>query len=183
MSTVAVFGGSFNPPHVAHVLAGAYVLSTFEVDQLLIVPAWSHPLGKNLAPFEHRVELCKLAFRDLQRTSTDPLERDLGESRTLLVLRALRERHPDWKLRLVIGSDILAETHKWFAWDEVVALAPPILLGRAGHPHPEAPLCVLPEVASRDVRSNLARGEDVHALLPREVLNYIREHKLYEATP
>lgn len=180
MTTVAVFGGSFNPPHVSHVLAVVYVLATQPVDEVLVVPAYGHPFGKPLVPFEHRFAMCERAFRDLRRVSISTIEAELGgDSRTLFTLQALRRLHPDWSLRLVVGSDILTEQHKWFAWDEVVTLAPLIVLGRAGYPAPGAPTPMLPEIASRDLRAAIARGEDVSAWVPREVLAYIQQHGLY----
>ena len=60
MPEIALFGGSFDPPHVGHLLAAAYVLATEPVDELWLVPVFEHPLGKKpAAPFEHRVELCE----------------------------------------------------------------------------------------------------------------------------
>jgi nicotinate-nucleotide adenylyltransferase len=180
MRRVAVFGGSFNPPHVSHVLAAAYVLATQPVDEVLVVPAFDHPFGKSLVSFEHRFAMCERAFADLRRVAISPIERELGgESRTLYTLQALRKRHPDWALRLVVGSDILNEQHKWFAWGEVVALAPLIVLGRAGHTAEGAPAPVLPDVASREIRVALARGEEPTAWVPQSVLAYVREHGLY----
>jgi nicotinate-nucleotide adenylyltransferase len=180
MRRVAVFGGSFNPPHVSHVLAVSYVLAVEEVDHVLVVPAWAHPFRKHLAPFEHRFAMCERAFADLRRVAVSDVERELGgESRTIVTLRALAQRHPDWAMRFVIGSDILGETHKWFAWDEIVALAPLIVLARVGFPAREPRAQVLPEAASRDVRAMIARGEDVSSLVPREVLAYLRAHDLY----
>jgi nicotinate-nucleotide adenylyltransferase len=108
------------------------------------------------------------------------IESQLGEtSRTLYTLRALQARNPDWAMRLIVGADILEERDRWFGWDEVVRLAPPIVLGRQGFEHPEAPFPLLPAVASRDLRARIARGEDVSALVPREALAYAREHALY----
>ena len=59
---VALFGGSFNPPHVGHVLAVTYALSVGLVERVLVVPVFEHALGKRLAPFEHRVEMSRRAF-------------------------------------------------------------------------------------------------------------------------
>src|SRR5579872_1448859 len=56
--TVAVFGGSFNPPHVAHVLACALLLSVQQVDRVLVVPTFRHPFAKSLAAFEERLRMC-----------------------------------------------------------------------------------------------------------------------------
>ncbi len=182
MTRVAVFGGSFNPPHVSHVLAAAYVLATQEIDRLLVVPANDHPFGKRLAPFAHRFAMCERAFADLSRVEVSPIERSLGgEGRTLHMLQALRASHPEWSLRLVVGGDILNESHKWFAWEEVVALAPLIVLGRQGHAAPGAPAPLLPELSSTELRAMLARGEDVGALVPRGVRAYIEAEELYRA--
>lgn len=181
MGTTAVFGGSFNPPHVSHVLAVAYVLATQPVDRVLVIPTYDHPFGKSLVNFAHRHAMCALAFADFARTEVSTIEREMGgESRTLLTLKALRSKHPDEKLRLVVGSDILNEAHKWFGWDEIVQLAPLIVLGRVGHAAPGAPAPVIPELASRDLRAMIERGEDVGTLIPRAVKQYLDQHKLYE---
>lgn len=178
--TLGVFGGSFNPPHVGHVLAAAYVLATEPVDRLIVVPAYDHPFGKALAPFAHRRAMCEAAFRDLARVEVSSIEQEMGAtSRTLYTLRELTARHPGCRLRLVIGADILHEKDKWFGWDEIERLAPPVVLGRIGFPHERAPVPVLPEVASREVRAMIARGDDVGAMVPRAVLAYARAHGLY----
>lgn len=177
---VGFFGGSFNPPHVAHVLAVGYVLATQALDLVLVVPTFGHPLGKALTAFPHRKAMCELAFRDLRRVEVSPIESELeAPSRTLLTLRALRARNPGWELRLIVGADILDERDRWYGWDEIEAIAPPIVLGRQGATHPAAPLALLPDVASRDVRARIGRGEDVSALVPRAVLDYATREGLY----
>ncbi len=178
--TVGVFGGSFNPPHVGHLLAVTYVLATEAVDLALVVPCFDHPFGKSLAPFAHRKAMCEAAFRDLARVEVSSIEQEMGAtSRTLYTLRELKQRNPTWSLRLIIGADILHEKDKWFGWDEIERLAPPVVLGRIGFPHDEAPLPVVPEVASRDVRAMLSRGGDVSAMVPRAVIEYARVNGLY----
>ena len=82
---VAIFGGSFNPPHLAHQMAALYVLETAAVDELWLVPAFRHPFGKALAPFADRLEMCELAAAALgTRVKVSAIERESGvESRTL----------------------------------------------------------------------------------------------------
>ena len=182
MSRVAVFGGSFNPPHVAHVLACALVLSTEEVDRLLVVPAFKHPFAKALAPFDDRVTMCGLAMGWLPGVEISRVEEELGgESRTLRTLEALARDHRDWQLRLVIGADILLEAPRWFGFDAIVKLAPPIVLGRAGVPESGAPSPLLPEVSSTQVRSAIARGawSEVEKVVPRAALAHARARGLY----
>ena len=184
MTRVAVFGGSFNPPHVAHVLACALVRSVEEVDRVLVVPAYKHPFAKALAPFEDRAAMCELAMAWMPGVEVSRIEEELGgESRTLRTLESLAADHPDWRLRLVIGGDILAEAPRWFGFEAIVKLAPPIVLGRAGVDQPDAGPALLPEVSSTQVRSALGRGawSEVEKLVPREVLAYVRERGLYAA--
>lgn len=182
--TVAIYGGSFNPPHLAHLLAVTVVLATEPVDDVLVVPTFQHPFGKDLAPFEDRVKMCELALGWLPRVSVSRIEESLGgESRTLRTLEHLRAEHPDWSMRLVMGADLLVESPKWFGFDRIAALAPPIVLGRAGVPHPNAPPAVLPEISSTDVRAKCkARDFDALApLVPRAVLAHIKARRLYES--
>ena len=184
MTRVAVFGGSFNPPHVAHVLACALVLSVEEVDRLFVVPAYKHPFSKALAPFDDRAAMCELAMAWMPRVEVSRVEEELGgESRTLRTLESLSRAHPDWHLRLVIGADILAEAPRWFGFDAIEKLAPPIVLGRAGFDAPGTYGVRLPEVSSTRVRAAISRGEwsDVEKLVPREVLAYARARGLYAA--
>ena len=179
---VAVFGGSFNPPHVAHVLASALVLSTHQIDRLLVVPTFQHPFPKALAPFDDRVTMCELGMAWLPRVEVSRVEAELGgESRTLRTLEHLTAKHPDWKMRLVIGADILLESAKWFAFDRICALAPPIVLGRKGVGGTAAPEPLLPDVSSTEVRSMIAEGRanELELLVPRDVLAHISANGLY----
>lgn len=179
---VALYGGSFNPPHVAHLLAGAYVLATHDVD-LWLLPCAHHPFGKDLAPFEHRARMCALVAGALgPRASVCAIEQELGgEGRTIDTVEALGRRFPGTRWRLVVGSDILHERHKWRRWEDLCVLAPPLLVGRGGVAPPPgfAPPVTLPQVSSTGVRRRLAAGEAVDALVPRSVLRYVHEHQLY----
>jgi nicotinate-nucleotide adenylyltransferase len=179
---VAVFGGSFNPPHIAHVLAVATVLCTTDVDRVIVVPAYQHPFAKQLASYDARVAMTDLAVGWLPRVEVSRVEEMLGgESRTLRTLERLQADHPEWSLRLVVGADILNEAHKWHGFDRIRAIAPLIVLGRAGIQAPGAPEPILPRVSSTDVRAAAACHDmsRLSALVPRQVAAYIEEHKLY----
>jgi nicotinate-nucleotide adenylyltransferase len=177
---VAIFGGSFNPPHASHVLAIAYVLATTDVERLVVVTAFKHPFAKTLAPFEERVRMCELATAIFPSVSVSRVERDL-DGLTFHTLEAMQREHPDWKMRLVIGADILLEADKWFRFDDVKKLAPPIVLGRAGVTGTTAPAPLLPEISSTRVRELLADKDwDALApLVPRAVIEHIRAKNLY----
>jgi nicotinate-nucleotide adenylyltransferase len=183
---VAFYGGSFNPPHVAHVLATTYLLSCFDVDRVMVVPVFEHALDKDLAPFEDRARMCELAFGWIPGVEVSRVEALLEPPNyTLNTLEWLKRERPDDRFSLVVGSDVLFERHKWHAFDRVAELAPPIVLGRLGFEHPEAPVPVLPEVSSSHVRELLGSAptreveRELAVTLPRKVLAYARQHELY----
>lgn len=184
---VAVFGGSFNPPHVGHVLAVTYVMSVFPVDGVLVVPVYQHVFGKELASFEARMEMARLAMGWIPGVEISDIERRLGgESRTLYTLEALLEEDPERALRLVIGADVLHDLPKWHRFERIAELAPPIVIGRAGVEHPDAPTAHLPDVSSTEIRDAIKNGAladqseaDVESMIPLRVRAYIEQHGLY----
>ncbi len=179
---VALLGGSFNPPHVAHLMVAQWVLATQPVDQVWLLPAFLHPFGKDLAPFQARVEMCELAVRSLRGAFVCPaeaeLERDPLVGKTARTLEHLTAKHPDHRFWLVIGADVMRETGKWYRWDRVRELAGVIVVGREGYP-PVDGAPSFPAVSSTAIRERISRGEDVSGLVPRRVLELVRARGLY----
>lgn len=181
--STAFFGGSFDPPHLCHVLVAALGLSSGEVDDILVAPCFAHPFNKKMAPFEHRIEMCRRAFAPFgQRVEVSDIERSLGGAgRTLDTLRELQKQLADRVFRLLVGSDILQEKDSWYRFDEVARIAPPLVVGRAGQT-PGAGF-VLPDVSSSQVRTMLARRQECAGLLPASVRAYVSQHQLYLQGP
>lgn len=179
---IAILGGSFNPPHVAHLMAAYWTLATQQVAEVWLLPSFRHPFGKALAPFEDRVRMCELAARALRGAAVCTAEAELADDplvgKTARTLEHLRAKHPSYDFALVVGADVLPDTDKWYRWDRVQALARIVIVGREGYPPvPGAP--TLPAISSTLVRERLARGEDVSGLVPRKVREYAVERKLY----
>jgi nicotinate-nucleotide adenylyltransferase len=191
---VALFGGSFNPPHIAHLLAATYVRHVADVDAVWLLPVFHHPFGKALAPFDDRVALCEAAVRHVDGLAVSAAEAAPGlDGRTLHTVEHLKIRHPEHTFRLVVGADIVDEAPRWHAFDRLAALAPPIVLGRTGYAAPTVPPpgfegalfltdVQLPRVSSTDVRARLATGQPVDHLLPRDVLALVTARGLYAKT-
>jgi nicotinate-nucleotide adenylyltransferase len=179
--TIALFGGSFNPPHVAHQMACLWVLETQRVDEVLVVPTWRHAFDKALAPFADRLHMCRLAMAPFgPRVTVSPIEEELGgdASRTWVTLEALAARRPEARWRVVIGSDLLGEREKWYRWRDIERLAPPIVVGRAGHAGDELEVH-LPDLSSTEIRARLAAGRSVEGLVPSAVADYLSERGIY----
>lgn len=178
---IALLGGSFNPPHVGHLLAAHYVRATREVDEVWLMPSFRHPFGKALIDFEHRLAMCQAVCADASGwlRAVDVERHVPGDGRTVNTLSYLCEQHPGWEFTLVIGSDILADLPKWKEFERIEAMARVLVLYRAGYPAAEAVGPPLAEVSSTAIRNAVARGESPEELVPRSVLEYARKHGLY----
>ncbi len=180
---IGLLGGSFNPPHVAHLMAAYWALATQRLSEVWLLPSYRHPFGKGLVDFDHRVRMCELAVAALRGVGVCAAERELAEDplagRTARTLEHLHAKHPSFRFALIIGTDVLGETEKWYRWDRVQELARIIVVGRQGYAPSVGGGPLLPAVSSTDIRRLLERGEDASAYVPAKVLRYIGKHQLY----
>ncbi len=176
--SIALYGGSFNPPHVVHQMIVLALLETCEVDEVWLLPCSHHAFDKALLPFEARVRLCQRLIEPLEpRAKISRVEHDLGGvSRTLHTLEHLRREYPEHRFSLALGSDIREETKSWYRWDAIEATTPIHWFGRLGHAVAEEDKLVFPDVSSTEIRCRMRQGKDVSLLVPRTVLD--EWHKL-----
>ena len=115
---IAVYGGSFNPPHLGHIEAAKTVVRDLSPDRFLIVPAGTPPhkdLAEDSPTGEQRMELCRLAFAEIPGCELSDIElRRGGKSYTYDTVRELREYCPDAEICLVIGTDMLESFEEWY---------------------------------------------------------------------
>ncbi len=182
---VAVFGGSFDPPHVAHVLAVAWLLAAAPIEAVWVFPAADHAFGKNLTDFAQRLELSRRAFALFGAAVSvrDDEGRLAAGGRTLALIEHLHRQHPGVGMRLVLGTDQVQERHRWHRFDAIAALAPPLVLGRPGYAGDAdlQPAITLPDVSSTAIRALLRRGESIAGLVPTAVAEAIAAEGLYPA--
>ncbi|MDZ4697723.1 MAG: nicotinate (nicotinamide) nucleotide adenylyltransferase [Deltaproteobacteria bacterium] len=180
---VALFGGSFNPPHMGHALAAQWVLQTQAVDALWLMPCFQHPFDKALVPYELRLEMCEAFCGDLgPRIRIETIERELGgTSRTFDTISALRLKYPEHRFSLVIGSDLLRETDTWHRAAELKSTVPFIIVQRRGADEAGGGpgSLAIPDISSTEVRARIGAGLSVDSLVPRRVLKIIASASLY----
>ena len=145
---IAIYGGSFDPPHISHVLAVSYAFSIGAFDRVIVVPVFKHAFNKDLTPFRRRFEMCEIAFSmlpvEVSKVEFDmSLERD-RPSYTIHTIERLISKKPGHTWSLMVGSDVLHEKEKWYQFDRLTKLAPLFVIGRSGFPHPDAPPAILP---------------------------------------
>ncbi len=122
---LGVFGGAFDPPHLAHHALAQAALSQFQLNQLLVIPtgqAWHK--SRELTAVEHRLAMARLAFADVPQVQVDARETQrTGPTYTFDTLTELRHEHPHAELFLFIGSDQARAFHTWHQWQDILNLA------------------------------------------------------------
>ncbi len=180
---VALYGGSFDPPHEAHVLAVMWLLTRGGMDEVRVVPAARHAFAKELSPLEARAEMLEAALGHLgPRVVIDRREAERpGPSYTIDTVRELRAELGELDLHLVMGTDAWADRERWHRWDELQELVTLILLGRDGvEPPADGAIAVeLPAICSTEVRRRVASGEPATGLVPEDVLAIVEQRGLY----
>lgn len=175
---IGVLGGSFNPPHVGHILMAAYAMLSRKMDKVLVVPCFKHHFGKKLLDYKHRFRMCELAFKkfgDLVKVS-DIEKRIGGISKTLITLNALSKTHKNDKFYLIVGSDILKEKSNWYKIRDLEKKYPMIVIQRGSRKEG----FFIPNINSTDIRKRVAKGKDISGLVTRDVARYIRKKGIYK---
>ena len=199
MARIAVLGGSFNPPHIGHLLSAVAVKTMARMDAVWLMPVFKHAFEKHLAPFDARVSMCHTLLDALdvdgvsmgicvsQSESDLPAEQ---QGRSIHLIRLLMQKYPQHQFHLVVGSDIMGEVSKWLAFEELTRLAPLIVIGRCGFPTPAqvpgvtywadlSPVLQIPEMSSSAIRERVARGESLFGMTPPAVEDEIKDRRLY----
>lgn len=185
---VAIYGGSYDPPTLAHAMIASHVILNEEmIDEQLIVPAFMHLEKSGLTDYEDRVAMCEDNFGWLPRTTVSRIEQEMGgPSLSVRTIREVKRRDPNCHVYFVMGSDLLARAASWEGWDELIMESTPIIVGRAGMPSQRvgkdrelSPIC--PAISSTEVRTFLRAGEFERAFrnLSRGVRRIIEKRHLY----
>jgi nicotinate-nucleotide adenylyltransferase len=186
---IGVFGGTFDPVHVGHVVVAAETRAQLGLDRVLLVVAgdpWQKR-GRVVAHAADRLALAATAVAGIEGVETSAIEIERGEaSVTADTLEALSA--PDRELYLVLGADAVANMPTWRRLDETRHLATVVVVERAGDAHSEPPgagwrveRVSIPrlDISSTDLRDRLGEGRPVDGLVPPEVVREIRRRGLY----
>lgn len=188
---IGVFGGTFDPPHVGHLVTAVNVRHDLAIDRLLLVVAnrpWQKVGTRPITPAADRLAMVQAAVAGVDGLEAwDGEIRRGGDSYTADTLTTLRETHPGCELLLVLGGDAAAGLATWERVDEVRRLASLVIVDRPGARSPSVPdgwdwtHVEVPrlEVSSTDLRSRFEDGRPLDYLLPRDVIACVRERRLY----
>ncbi len=197
---VGVLGGTFNPPHLGHLVCAQEAFQQLKLDRVLLIPTLIPPhkvLHDDPGP-AHRLELCRLAIADDERFGVSDLElyRD-GPSYTVDTLEELHATVQDSELYLIVGGDIATGLPDWRKPERVLELATLAVADREGTPRASVEVALdqvaggervrffsMPQLAisSTLVRRRVHSGHAVRYLVPDRVIEYIERHRLYATT-
>ncbi|MDP2317257.1 MAG: nicotinate-nicotinamide nucleotide adenylyltransferase [Pseudomonadota bacterium] len=177
---VAIYGGSFNPPHVGHAMVASWLRWTGRVDAVWLLPAFHHAFEKVLAPWEDRVSMAESLAATLgEGFRVERIEQELPvPSYTVRTLEVLAERHPEHQFHLVVGADVLPQLPQWREIGRLRARFPLIVVGRQGWaPVEDAPS--FPDVSSTEIRALVAGGGMYAHLVPTGIREIVERRRLY----
>ncbi len=196
---IGILGGTFNPPHLGHLVCAQEAYLELELDRVMLMPAAipPHKPVDDEPGADHRLALCRLAFAgDEGRFQVSDLEvRRTGTSYTVDTLQQLHSRAPDSELHLIVGADIAAGLPKWREPERVLSLARLAVAERPGTERAEVERALaelrgaeratffdMPEigVSSTMLRNRVREGRPIRYLTPDAVVGYIDRHSLYQ---
>jgi nicotinate-nucleotide adenylyltransferase len=190
---VALFGGSFDPPHLGHLQVAESLLHQRLSDQVWFVPAKQHPFAKALSPEKERLAMLELtvAASSLQnqlRIEKYELSQD-QPSYSYQTLVALRQKYPQHQLSWVIGSDNLAQFHRWYRYQDLLDEFTVYVYPRKNSPMTHIlkgmqPLTDVPEIniSSQKIRQNLELQLSIAGLVVPAVEEYLYNKAQYDAS-
>lgn len=199
----AVFGGTFNPPHLGHKKLALEIKKVVGLDRIIIIPSYVPPHKKTdqLADGKDRVKMCQLMFdEDFFFVSDMEIKRQ-GKSYTYDTLMQLKEKFPDDELFLIIGSDMLLSFHEWYRYKDIISPVTLCVASRSDDISKEKLSSYAKEklgldenrdeiviadvepmvVSSTEIRQRIALGHDCCDLTGREIFDYARMNMLYES--
>ena len=206
LKRLGIFGGAFDPPHMAHIALAKHAVAQFNLDELRIIPtgdAWHKT--RALTPSPHRLAMTRLAFADVPKAVVDPREIDRqGATYTFDTLQALHAEQPDAELYLFIGADQARAFQTWHRWQDIEDMATVVVAARSlpddepippvGQKHdaqwhnavsPDIQRLDMPSlnVSATEIRAHFAQAPhpaaSMSAWLPAALQHYIEKHSLY----
>lgn len=191
MKRIGILGGTFNPPHIGHLIIANEVRHAFELDEVRLIPTASppHKDAFSAVTAEERLQMVMLATEGIEGVSASAFEVDRGGiSYTYDTISALVKSEPDAKFYFIIGGDMIDMLHTWHRIEELVELVTFIGVGRPGtkgETRFPITMVAIPEIdlSSTLIRKRFAENGPVAFLLPPVVESFIRKEGLYGARP
>lgn len=185
---IGILGGSFNPPHIGHMLIAQQVLDFTDLDEVWFLPAFKHTFDKPLASVADRLVMTRLITLPKTKVSTLEIDHQLSGD-TVELIPILHNKYPKDDFTFIMGSDQLSQFTKWGSWEKLLNELPFLIVPRAGfalkplYQGMQAlshELFITTNVSSSMIRARIKKGLAIDHLVLPEVKKYIMIKKLYQ---
>ncbi|SEN03311.1 nicotinate-nucleotide adenylyltransferase [Lihuaxuella thermophila] len=192
---VGVFGGTFDPIHLGHLLLAQQALEEAQLDRVWFIPAGEppHKLDKPITPAHHRARMVELAIEGNPDFCLSRIELERrGPSYTIDTLEELTDKYPNYQFFLIAGADMVKDLPHWYKIKKILQYVRIIGLQRPGFSTDDLPAemaerviwireAIETNLSSSAVRERLNSGKSIRYLVPDPVCRYMKEHRLYES--
>ena len=189
---LGIFGGTFNPPHIGHLIVAESVRDQLQFDKILFIPSASPPNknDRSVAPALERLQMTKLAVQGNKDFDVSDIETSRGGiSYTIDTVNALMDLYPKAVISLIIGTDNLLEFQTWKSPDEILSKVELVAMTRPGFtmPHDHGKLSKfvtfvhVPQIgiSGTEIRRRIKMGRTIRYLVPQSVGEHIVRRGLY----
>lgn len=188
MSRIGLMGGTFDPPHVGHLLIAEQAREQLGLDKVWFLPAAIPPHKSGFSPANDRIEMTRRAIGNHPQFELQLIEFERAEpSYTVETMKRLRVQYPNDSFYFLIGADSLDALEQWYEYDTLITLVTFGAVARPGSRYriPERAdvrTIDMPqlEISSTDIRERVKRNKSIKYLVPSDVETYIKEHNLYD---
>ena len=186
---IGLMGGTFDPIHIAHLVAASEVCQSLNLDQVLFIPAGNpwQKAGTQISPGQTRLQLVDLAIASDGRFSSSDIELiRSGETYAIETVRQLLSDNPENQYVWIVGADALVGMPTWHNFDELKELIEIIAVNRNGVDHADVDFeytyVQIPEIdiSATEIRARVKAGKEIKYLVPVEVERFIKESGLYK---
>lgn len=189
---IGLFGGTFDPIHIGHLIIAETVKDTLKLDKIIFIPAANppHKLGKRITDSRHRLSMIQMAIVDHKDFQLSEIEiAHKSSSYSTETVQLFLDLYPSDELLFLIGGDSLKELHTWHEPDRLLKMIKIVVVQRPGINLKKVSSCFLDQVifvdapligiSSSNIRQNILEQRSIRYLVPDSVADYIHENKLY----
>jgi len=200
MKQIAILGGTFDPIHIGHLIAGQYVYDTGLFNEICIMPSGNPPHKISTEAYnKHRLAMCQLAADSLEGFTVSDIEQTReGKIYTVDTFSYLKENNPGTKFWLIIGTDSLMNLKSWYKPEQLLATVNFVVVDRGGYDLAEIKAMIksldegykcdllyvkmpLIELSSTTLRERMKKGLSIENMVPHSVHQYMMTHELYRS--
>jgi len=187
MKQVGVLGGTFDPPHLGHLIIAEEVKRALDLDEVWFIPTNEPPhKTKTNTPVNERINMLEIATQSNPAFHVNTMETErLGKSYTSDTMKVLTEEYPTTSFYFIIGGDMVEYLPKWHRIEDLIRLITFVGVARTGYslastyPMKQVDIPLI-DITSTMIRNRLENHKTVHYLIPSEVYAHIKARRLYE---